>query len=80
MKLFSIGVNELFEPIVSIVLLRKGDGCLLFFKSIFWRKRSLSDAVGDFALKNAKLGREICNQKFDFVEKKFAVRKIIRFI
>ena len=43
MKLFSIGVKELFEP---IVLHKKGDGFLLFLKAyIFLRNRSFSNAV-----------------------------------
>ena len=30
------------------------------FKSIFLRKRSMSNAQGDFIVKNANLGMEIC--------------------
>ena len=62
LKLFSRRVKELFEPIV--LRKKKGDGFLLlfffFFFTIFLRNRSLSNAIGDFAIKNAKLGREIC--------------------
>ena len=73
-KLFSIGVNWLIEP---LVLPRKGDGCLLFLKAFSW-ETDLWVTLGDFAFKHAKLGMEICIQlKIDLVETKFPVRKII---
>ena len=47
-------VKELFVP---IVLRRKADGFLLFFfLSIFLRNQCLSNAIGDFTVKNVKLG------------------------
>ena len=56
MKLISIRVKELFEP---ITLSKKGDG-LKFFLSAFsdLEKRFLSNAIGDFTLKIAELGRK----------------------
>ena len=56
LKLFLIRVKELFE---HIVLRRIGDGFLLFLKAFSW-ETDLWVIVGDFAVKNAKLGREIC--------------------
>ena len=56
LKLFSIRVKELFEP---IVLWKKGDGFLLFLKAFSW-ETDLWVTLGDFTVKNAKLGREIC--------------------
>ena len=40
LNFFSIRVKELFEP---IVLRKKGDRFLFFFKSIFLRNQSLSN-------------------------------------
>ena len=72
LKLFSIRVKELFDP---LVLRRKGDGCLLLFWNIYLRNRSLSNARW-FCAKNLKLGRWISNQlKVDLTETKFAVRE-----
>ena len=56
LKLFSIRVKELFEP---IVLRKKGDGLLLFLKAFSW-ETDLWVTLGDFTVKNAELGREIC--------------------
>ena len=59
LKLFSIRVKELFQPIVFL----GGGGkrrVFALFKSIFLRNRSLSNARwGDFTVKNASLEREI---------------------
>ena len=55
-KLFSIRVKELLEP---IVVRKKGDGFLLFLKAFSW-ETDLLVTLGDFTVKNAKLGREIC--------------------
>ena len=44
----------IIEPIVI-----KGNGSLLFLKSIFLRNRFWV-TLGDFTLKNAQLGKEIC--------------------
>ena len=57
-KLFSVRVKELFEPIVPW---KKGDGFLLFLKSVFLTNQSLSNARWFYG-KNTKLGREICIQ------------------
>ena len=56
LKLFSIRVKELFEP---IVLWKKAMGFALF-KSPCLRNRSNRVTLGDFTVKNTKLGREIC--------------------
>ena len=56
-KLFSIRVKELFEPIV--LRGKKADGFLLFLKAFSW-ETDLRVTLGDFTVKNAKLGREIC--------------------
>ena len=53
LKLFSIRVKELSEP---IVLWRKGDGFLALFISIFLRNRSLSDARWFYG-KKRKIGK-----------------------
>ena len=55
LKLFSIRVKELFK---LIVLRRKGDGFLLFLKA-FSSETDFWVTVGDFRVKNAKLGRKI---------------------
>ena len=57
LKLFSIRVKELFEPIV--LPKKKGDGFLLFLKAFSW-EIDFWVKLGDFAVKNTKLGREIC--------------------
>ena len=54
--MFWVTVKELFEP---IVLGGKGDGFLLFLKAFSW-ETDLWVKLGDFAVKNAELGREIC--------------------
>ena len=56
LKLFSIRVKELFGP---TVLRKKGDGSLPFLKA-FSLETDLLVTLGDFAVKNAKLDREIC--------------------
>ena len=56
LKLFSIRVKKIFEP---IVLRRKGDEFLLFLKA-FASETDLRVTLGDFTVKNAKLGKEIC--------------------
>ena len=56
LKLFSIRVKELFKP---TVLQRKADGFLLFSKSFSW-ETDLWVTLGDFPVKNTKLGLEIC--------------------
>ena len=67
LKLFSIRVKELFEP---IVLRRKGDGFLLLLKAFSW-ETDLWVTLGDFTVKNVKLGREICIElKINWVEMK----------
>ena len=38
---------------------KKGDGVLLFLKAFYW-ETDLLVTLGDFTVKNAKLGREIC--------------------
>ena len=53
LKLFTIRVKELSEP---IVLWRKGDGFLPLFISIFLRNRSLSDARWFYG-KKRKIGK-----------------------
>ena len=52
--MFSIRVKELFEP---LVLRKKGDEFLLFLKTFSW-ETDLWVMLGDFTVKNAKLGRE----------------------
>ena len=54
LKLISIRVKELFEP---IVLRRKGDGFLLFLKAFSW-ETDLWVTLGDFTVKkNRKMGK-----------------------
>ena len=55
-KLFSIRVKELFWP---IVMWKLGNRFLLFLKAFSW-ETDLWVTLGDFTVKNAKLGREIC--------------------
>ena len=42
--------------------MKKGDGFLFFLKAFSW-ETDLWVTLGDFAVKNAKLGREICIQQ-----------------
>ena len=59
-KLFSIRVKELFEPIVlQKKKKKKGDGFSLFLNAFSW-ETNVWVTLGDFTVKNAKLGREIC--------------------
>ena len=53
MKLFSIKVKELFEP---IVLWKKGDGILLYLKTFSW-ETDLWVISGDITVKNSKIGK-----------------------
>ena len=62
LKLFWIKVKELLEPLVLL--------------KAFSEETDLLVTLGNFALKNVKLGREICKVKFHLVETKFAVQKI----
>ena len=57
--MFSIRVKELFEP---IVLRRKADGVLLFYLQVFsWElETDLWVTLGDFVVRQGKLGRKIC--------------------
>ena len=72
LKLFSIRVKELFEHIVFVKKRRR---------VLTLSKTDLLVTLGDFALKNAKLGREICIKiKVHRVETNFAVWKIITII
>ena len=57
LKLFSVRVKELFEPIN--LRKKKGDGFLLFLKAFSW-ETDITVTLGDFVVKNAKLEREIC--------------------
>ena len=70
MKLFSIKVKELFEP---IDLQRKGDGFALF-KNFSWEK-DLWVTLGDFVLTTI-----LHLAKIDQLETNFAVLKIITVI
>ena len=56
LKLFAIRVKELFE---LIVLQKKANRFLLFLKA-FSRETDLKVRLGDFTVRNVKLGREIC--------------------
>ena len=60
-KLFSIRVNELFEP---VVLRKKGDRFLLFLKAFFW-ETDLWVTLGDFTVKKQKYweGKSVFNWK-----------------
>ena len=62
LKVFSIRVKELFQPIVlrkkQTNKQTKNDGFLLFLK-VFSSETNLLVTLGDFTLKNAELGREI---------------------
>ena len=55
--MFSIRVKELFDPIV--LRKKKGNRVLLFLKAFSW-ETDPRVTLGDFTVKNAKLGREIC--------------------
>ena len=58
LKLFSVGIKEWIEPIV-LWKKKKADGFLLLLKAL----SSLTDllvTLGDFTVKNAKFGGEIC--------------------
>ena len=60
-KLFSIRVKELFEP---IVFSKKSDGFLLFLRAVSWEP-DFWISLGDFALKNVKMGKKsVFNYKF----------------
>ena len=48
-------------PLKPIVLQIKADGFLVFLKTFSW-ETDLWVPLADFALKNEKLGREICIQ------------------
>ena len=56
LKLFSVRVKKLFKP---VVLRKIGDRFLLFLKE-FSRETDLWVTLGDFKVKNKKLGMEIC--------------------
>ena len=53
----------------------KADGFLLFLKAFSW-EIDLCVTLGDFTVKNVKLGRDICiyKLKIEWVEKKYGVR------
>ena len=74
LKLFSIRVKELFEPIVW----NKRRRVLALLKAFSW-ETDLWVMLGDFTVKkNAKLGRQICIRlKIDWVEMKIGVRQIM---
>ena len=76
-KLFSIRVNELFEP---IALRKKGRRVFALFNSNFLKNRSLSNAI-DFTIK-LKIGKgNLHLTKIDYkVETKCGVRQIITII
>ena len=57
LKLFSIKVKELSEP---IVLWRKKTSIISSFYKHFSWETDLWVTLGDFTVKNAKFGREIC--------------------
>ena len=78
LKLFTIRVRELFE---HLVFAKKAQQVSALFKSIFLRKRSLSNAGWLSANMQACTGREICiNWKSIRLKWKFAVQKIITVI
>ena len=56
LQLFSIRVKESFEP---IILWKNVDGFLLFLKAFSW-ETDFWVTLGDFTVKNAKWGTEIC--------------------
>ena len=72
LKLFSVGIKELIEP---IVLWKKADGFLFFLKALS-SETDLLVTLTDFTVKNAKFGREICILKIDLAETKCGVRLI----
>ena len=54
--------------------MKKADGFLLFLKAFSW-ETDLLVTLGDFTVKNVKLGREICVElKINLVETKCGVR------
>ena len=57
LKMFSIRVKELFEPVV--LKKKKSDRFRLFLKAFAW-ETDLWVTLGDLTVKNAKLGMEIC--------------------
>ena len=56
LKLFSIRVKELFEPIVLHTQKKKGDEFLLFLKAFSW-ETDLWVTLGDFGVKKRKIGK-----------------------
>ena len=56
LKLFSVGIKELIEP---IVLWKKADRFLFFLKALS-SETDLLVTLTDFTEKTAKFGREIC--------------------
>ena len=60
MKLFLIRVKELFKPIVLQKKKKKnkGNGLLLFLKAFSW-ETNVWVMLGDFTVKNTKLGKKI---------------------
>ena len=80
MKLFSIRVKELFEP---IVLRKQGDGFLLFLKAFSW-KTDLWITLGDFTVKQREIGNRnlyLTENRFTgLVETKYGVRQVIKII
>ena len=77
---FKVGYVKILKSfsIFGITVLRgKADGFTALFKAFFW-EINLWVALGDFALKTQKIGKgNLHLKKMDFVETKFAVRKII---
>ena len=58
---------------------KKGDGFLLFLKA-FSSETDLWVTLGDFTVKNPKLGRKICLLKIDLVKTKYGGLQIITII
>ena len=69
LKLFSIRVKESFEPIV----LQKRRRDFALFITFFLRNRSLSNAIGDFTVKN---NRKIRKGNFYFTENRLERNEI----
>ena len=59
LKLFSIRVKELFEPLVLKQKKKKAEGFLLLLKAFSW-ETDFWVTVGNFTVKHVKLGIEIC--------------------
>ena len=57
LKLFSVGIKELIEP---TVLWKKTDVFLFFCFKALSSETDFLVTLGDFTVKNAKFGREIC--------------------